>query len=45
MEELKENIRSQVANIPAEEHQRINGNTFANARNVHVQRDSIFNTS
>jgi hypothetical protein len=43
-EELKENIHTKIANIPAEQLQRVNPKVFAGARNVYMHRDSIFNT-
>jgi hypothetical protein len=43
--ELKETIRREIANIPAEQLQRVNQNLFAGARNVYVWRDSMFNTA
>jgi hypothetical protein len=46
MEEgVKENIRKEISNIPAEHLQKVNQNLYASARNVFVYRDSIFNTS
>jgi hypothetical protein len=36
MEELKENIRREIANIPIEQLQRVNQNLSARARNVYM---------
>jgi hypothetical protein len=44
-EELKENIRREIANIPVEQLQRANQNSSSGARNGYVKRDSIFNIS
>jgi hypothetical protein len=42
--ELKENIRKQISNIPAEHFRRYIRTSSAGARNVYMYRDSIFNT-
>jgi hypothetical protein len=36
MEELKENICKEIANIPAEQVQSVNQNPFPSVRNVYV---------
>jgi hypothetical protein len=36
VEELKENIRREISNIPAENFQKVNQNLFRGARNVYV---------
>jgi hypothetical protein len=43
MEELKENIFMEIANIPGEQLQRVPSST--GARTVYAWRDSIFSTS
>jgi hypothetical protein len=43
-EELKENIRREIANIFAEQLQWVNQSLFCHARNVYTLRDIIFNT-